>query len=283
MADLLSMTASWLDLGDDPLLVYSLAAAALLAFVSLVSGLGRLDLAALLRPLVLLRLCAAVGVAFALVATSELLLTDPGQRGLLQGAARFPLYLMALAYGPTVGLAAGALFAAATAVGPFPGWREAILCLELVVLGWLAIYPSPRSARWAGPLGAALAHLFAAGTAGVAFLAWRDGDVTLAALLAEQRAELPGLLVAWLLLALASPRLYATAFPGSRIAPAGAPGSAGPAEAAGVAAADGGRETRSPHAATEGSLLGGLEPLHRPPRERKALDAPHLKIDEPNA
>jgi len=170
VADLLNITAGWLELGDDPLLVYSLAAAALLAFVSLVSAVGRLDFAALLRPRALVALCCAVLLAFAGVALAELALTDPELEGLALGAARFPLYVVALAFGPTVGLAAGALFAAATAVGPFPGWSEAILCLELLVLGWLAIYPSPRAVRWAGPLDALLAHVFTAGTAGVAFL-----------------------------------------------------------------------------------------------------------------
>ena len=194
VADLLNITAGWLELGDDPLLVYSLAAAALLAFVSLVSAVGRLDFAALLRPRALVALCCAVLLAFAGVALAELALTDPELEGLALGAARFPLYVVALAFGPTVGLAAGALFAAATAVGPFPGWSEAILCLELLVLGWLAIYPSPRAVRWAGPLDALLAHVFTAGTAGVAFLAWRDGSVSLAALLAGRKTQIKGVL-----------------------------------------------------------------------------------------
>ena len=63
MATLLDTAATWLRLGDDPRILYSLAAAALLAFVSFVSGLGRLDLAPLFRPPILLRLLAAVAVA----------------------------------------------------------------------------------------------------------------------------------------------------------------------------------------------------------------------------
>lgn len=278
VADLLNITAGWLELGDDPLLVYSLAAAALLAFVSLVSAVGRLDFAALLRPRALVALCCAVLLAFAGVALAELALTDPELEGLALGAARFPLYVVALAFGPTVGLAAGALFAAATAVGPFPGWSEAILCLELLVLGWLAIYPSPRAVRWAGPLDALLAHVFTAGTAGVAFLAWRDGSVSLAALLAEQRAALPGLLIAWALLALLSPRFYRRAFPGSRIAPLTASAYPElPARAAHVAGA-GAPLAEPPEAGPEAAFA----PLVRRRRRRRRLVAPVLPVDDPN-
>src|SRR5690606_18378845 len=218
MTELLDIPAMWPELGDDPLLLYSLAAALLLAAVSLVSGLGRLDLAVLWRPRLLLLFGAAVAAAFVLVVVAEG--AGPTLHGVLVGAARFPLYLMALAYGPTVGLLAGVLFAAATAAGPLPGWSEAILGLELLVLGWLAIYPSPRAARWSGPVDALVAHLLAAGTAGVAFLTWRDGGATLAASVAEQRALAPGLFVAWVLLALVGPAAYRRAFPHSRIAPA---------------------------------------------------------------
>ncbi len=214
-----------LRLGEDPRLVYSLAAAALLALVSLISGWGRLDFLALARPGNLLRLGLGVAAAFGLaaLATSAPVAansTDGLLASLLLGLARLPLYILALAYGPTIGLLAGALFAAATAAGPFPGWTEAILTLELVILGWLAISPSPRRTRLAGPMGASLAYLLASGTAGLAHHVWLTGGLSLPVLLAEHALVLPGLLLAWLLLTAVGPGLYARYLPGSRIDPA---------------------------------------------------------------
>lgn len=214
-----------LRLREDPRLVYSLAAAALLAAVSLISGWGRLDFLALRRPATLLRLGLGVAVSFALAALAAspalLSLGDDGlAASLVQGLARAPLYVLALGYGPTMGLLAGALSAAATASGPFPGWPEAVLTLELVILGWLAISPSPRRYRLAGPVGAALAYLLANGTAGVAHQVWLTGDLSLAVLLAQHALALPGLLLAWLLLTALGPTLYTRFLPGSRIDPA---------------------------------------------------------------
>lgn len=215
----LNNLAATLGLGEDPRIVYSLAAAALLALVSLVSGLGRLDAAVLLRPGTLLRFCAGVLLAATLTLLAQAWFSGALAVGLAAGLALVPLYLLALAYGPTVGLLAGALFAAATAAGRYPGWPEAILALELTVLGWLAISPSPRRTRWAGPVGAALAHALTLGTAGVAYAVWRGGQVNLAGLLAEQAPVLPGLVAAWALLALFGPGFYERRLPASRIAP----------------------------------------------------------------
>lgn len=53
-------------LAGDPVLAYSLLAAALLAAVSLVTGWLRLDFAVLLRPRVLLRITGSVVIAFVL-------------------------------------------------------------------------------------------------------------------------------------------------------------------------------------------------------------------------
>lgn len=221
---LLQNLATTVGLGEDPRVVYSLAAAALLALVSLLSGLGRLDVAALFRPANLLLVGLGVLLAFGLVVLTErwpVLAT--GESGLTAslgfGLARVPLYLLALAFGPSVGLVAGVLFSAATAIGPYPGWSEAILVLELVILGWLAISPSPRRSRWAGPAGAAGAYVLALGTAGVAFEVWRTGELNLAALLAAQGRALPGLVAAWLALAAFGPELYERYMPGSRIRP----------------------------------------------------------------
>ena len=221
---LLQNLATSVGLGEDPRVVYSLAAAALLALVSLLSGLGRLDVAALLRPANLLLVGLGVLLAFGLVVLTERWpFLAAGESGLTAslgfGLARVPLYLLALAFGPSVGLLAGVLFSAATAIGPYPGWSEAILVLELMILGWLAISPSPRRSRWAGPAGAAGAYVLALGTAGVAFEVWRTGELNLAALLAAQGRALPGLVAAWLALAAFGPELYERYMPGSRILP----------------------------------------------------------------
>jgi hypothetical protein len=212
----------WNRIVGDPLLLYSLAAAALLAVVSWSSGLGRADLAALLRPRILLRVSGAVAVSFLVTAGGRTLVDGtvaPILATLLEGVGRLPLYLVTLAYGPSIGIAAAALsvgFAAETAL---PGWREAILALELVVLGWLAIYPSPRQARWAGPFDVALAHALAWGTGGVALLAFRYGEVLPRRWWSEFSTDLAPMAVAAALLVAFGPRFYQLAFPGSRIVP----------------------------------------------------------------
>lgn len=217
--DVISYLADTFGLGTDPRINYSLAAALLVALVSLSNGLFRLDFLPLFRPAVLLRVCGAVALAFGAVALSHALPATQYQAApYLFATSLLPLLLIALAYGPSAGLVAGVLFSAAAAGGAYPSWSEALLVLELMVLGWLAMSPSPRKVRWAGTFNAALAHLLAAGTAGVAFLTWRDGDVTVSSLLAEQVAALPALLLPWVLLLLFGPQFYRRFMPYSRIA-----------------------------------------------------------------
>src|SRR5680860_60625 len=211
----------WTQLAGDPVLLYSLAAALLLAAVSLSSGLVRADAAALANPRILVRVLGAVALAFVLRMLAESwpqAQLPPLLAEVLPGLHRFPLYLVALAYGPTTGLLAGALFAAFASSALLPGAPEAVLTLELTVLGWLAIYPSPRATRWAGPLNGALAYLLAWGTAGITLFASSGATVTFAALVDEHRALLPGLGAALVLLAMVGPTAYRRAFPRSRIA-----------------------------------------------------------------
>ena len=137
----------------------------------------------------------------------------------LPGLARFPLYLVTLAYGPSIGVVTAALFAGFEASSLLPGWPEAILALELAVLGWLAIYPSPRQHRLAGPFNALLAFALAWGTGGLALLEARAGDVTAAGLWQLVRNDVPGVVASAVLLALIPPSAYRTLFPASRIAP----------------------------------------------------------------
>lgn len=212
-------------LARDPVLAYCLLAAALLALVSLATGLLRRDLAVLLRPRLLPRVVVAVVLAFGLWLGGSLVRTSLPAAPLMDGVtavARLPLYLVALAYGPGVGLVAGALFAGLQAGGGAAGWNAAMLVLELVVLGWLAVFPSPRSARWAGPFDAALGYALAWGTGGLALLEWRRGAVTLAGLWSQQQHLLLGVAISVLVLACVSPAAYRDAFPESRIAPPGA-------------------------------------------------------------
>ena len=138
---------------------------------------------------------------------------------MLPGLARFPLYLVTLAYGPSIGVVTAALFAGFEASSLLPGWPEAILALELAVLGWLAIYPSPRQHRLAGPFNALLAFALAWGTGGLALLEARAGDVTAAGLWQLVRNDVPGVVASAVLLALIPPSAYRTLFPASRIAP----------------------------------------------------------------
>lgn len=218
----------WERVAGDPLLLYSLAATALLAIVSWSSGLGRADVAALLRPRTMLRVAGAVAVSFLITVAARTFADGSGTitaAALLEGVGRLPLYLVTLAYGPTIGIVAAALSVGFAADASLPGWREAILTLELVVLGWLAIYPSPRQTRWAGPFDVTLAHLLAWGTGGVALMAYRFGEFSPQRWRAEVSADLVPVAVAVLALLAFGPRFYQRAFPGSRIA-------AGPAEPA---------------------------------------------------
>lgn len=224
-------------LAGDPVLAYSLLAAALLAAVSLVTGWLRLDVAVLFRPRVLLRITGSVVIAFVLeLATSQAVAAGaPAVLGELLGPLyRLPLYLIALAYGPSVGLFGAALYAAFQASGPMPGWSEAILALELVVLGWLAIYPSPRSQRWAGPFDAVLAYALAWGTGGLSLLQHQAGAVTLVGVWQQHAATALGLVVVAVALAAFGPDVYRRWFPMSRVAPHVPPTEATQAAAAGA-------------------------------------------------
>jgi hypothetical protein len=263
---------TWQRLAADPVVFYSACAGLLLALVSLVTGLLRGDVLVLFRPRLALRVLGAVLLGFLLAVAAEWLggvAAGQWPAGLLRALARVPLYVVALAFGPSVGLFAGALFAAATAGGEFPGPAEALFAFELVVLGWLAIYPSPRLARWAGPFDMVMARTLTWGTGGVAWLTLRDGEVSLAGLV-ESSSRWPwGLLVAAVALYLIAPRWYGAAFPHSRIAPdtKSALGRRDP------------RATLAPPAPDDVFLTSERQ---RPPRKRGELPVPHFRHEDPN-
>lgn len=202
-------------LSRDPVLLYSLLATLFLALVSLASGLVRLDVLALGRPGVLLR----VAVAVALGALITVLAQPLGEGWPLGGLGRLPLYVTALAYGPAAGLVSAALFAAFESQGGLPDASQGVLALELLLLGWLAIYPSPRQHRWAGPVDVVLAFALAWATAGVALLQWQTGEVALAPLWAAASTTAGGALLSAALLLLFGPATYRLLFPRSPIAP----------------------------------------------------------------
>lgn len=264
-------------LSRDPVLAYSLLAALFLAIVSLATGIARRDAAALLYPTVLLRVALSVALALVLVLLAESLVqaySAEGTSWTLLGLRRFPLYLLALAYGPSVGLCTALLFAAFEASGGWPGWTEAVLALELVAIGWLAIYPTPRTSRFAGPFNALVAYALAWGTAGLALLEYQTGAVTGSGIWQQHQGAWLGLLLSVLLLALVRPGTYRRLFPHSRIdplrtvaAPRGNVIEVEPFESSG---------TRHSPSLTVPDLP---ERLLRPERVRE-LDPPHFDSDE---
>lgn len=287
----------WDQASGDPVLLYSTAAALLLAVVSLSSGLARRDFRALARPRTLLRVLGAVAIACLLKVLEVYLaplLPEPVAAA-TAGLHRLPLYVVALAYGPITGAVVGSLFAGFAASASLPGWPEVVLALELMVLGWLAIYPSPRQTRIAGPLNATLAYLLAWGTAGIALSARANEQVTFAVVYAEHAAMVPGLAVCVVLLFLFGPGTYAKVFPGSRIyppaptkeresAPLVTTGSLVPSYASPLEEIDvfgersGRRDITFSTLALDSSMLP--EPLHPPKTTRRQRLEPRLLPDE---
>lgn len=210
----------------DPFLFYTLVAAGFLAVVSLGSGFVRSDFLAVVRPQGLLHVSLAVLAAFLVVLLADALQPrlEIGADGLwletLRGLSRFPLYVVTLAYGPSAGLLAAGLFAAFATNSTLPGLPEAVLALELVVLGWFALAPSPRTSGWAGPFDALLAYFLTWSTGGAALLQASSGNGTLlAAHLAYHQNTALGIALSMTLLFLVTPGAYKRFFPHSRIAP----------------------------------------------------------------
>ena len=158
--------------GIQPLVLYPLLAAALLVCVSLLAGWLQSDLAALFRRRGLFVLCSSVACAlFIYLAGAPT--GDAAQATFGEGLSRLPLYLLALAYGPSVGLLGGGLFAMLSLMfvaGNSLGMFELLLLLELLVLGWLASSPSIFRVRWAAALNIPFACLLAWTTLGTALL-----------------------------------------------------------------------------------------------------------------
>lgn len=214
----------------DPLLFYSLLAALLLFGSALAAGWARRDVLAVFAPAALLRIGLGVTAAVGLLALQhgvvgglEPLMASLGITPLsatpgswpLGGVSRLPLYVIALGYGPSAGLIAAGLYAAFGGLG-----IEALLLgLELTVVGWLAIFPSPRRHRLAGPFNVLLGFSLVAASAGIAWVVWRDGAFSSLALWAQYQGQLGGVLICALLLGLLPARFYRTVLTASPIAP----------------------------------------------------------------
>jgi hypothetical protein len=162
-------------LASDPLVRYALLAAAVLAAASLGGGWLRGGPRALRRPATWAALAAAVLAATALAAAGDRIgaAVAGGPEGgwPLEGARRWPLWLLALGYGPSLGALAGLAFAAVEASQAGLRAGEAVLVLELAAIGWIAIAPSPRRTRLAAPLAVLLGWGLADATLGLALRA----------------------------------------------------------------------------------------------------------------
>lgn len=216
-------------LSSDPFVFYTLAAALFLAVISLVQGWLILDVIAIIQPHGLFHVTLAVLLAFMLVLAQGGLVTALVNRGfeapqsvsrMLEVVSYLPLYVIALAYGPSAGLLAALLFAAFGSESGALGYPEMILVLELVVVGWFAIAPSPFRYRWAGPFNVAVAYLLTWATAGAAYLDYLTGQGLLFRTHLHYHAEpVVGLVICLLLLLLIRPSVYLRVFKGSRLNP----------------------------------------------------------------
>jgi hypothetical protein len=260
-------------LAADPRALYPALAALLLAAVSLASGLLRGDVLSLTKPRPVAIVLLAVLASWALRWGLGHVATDGWEPSAVVTLA--PLTLVALGYGPTPALVALALSVAwfghpdpsgatGAAIG---GW---LLGLELLVLGWLAIAPSPRRWPLLAGLYLVLAHALAWSTAGLAWMVIDAGEPTLAALREWHGHRLLELAAVATALAALPPRFWRAAFPDSSLAvPTGPPASAAtqvasrPADPAAVSTA------------TEPELDRDLAPWsRRNPRRHVPLPAP---------
>ncbi len=134
----------------------------------------------------------------------------------LAGISRLPLYIFALAYGPSAGLVAGILFSPIHALG-MPSYMELLLVLELCILGWLAIVPSSYQSRWAGSFNVLLAYALIFFSAGFAYLLWQGLPLNFDSFWRYLHPSLGGVLLSSILLFLFGPKFFKKSFPTSGI------------------------------------------------------------------
>lgn len=203
----------------DPLVRSALLAAGVLLVAALAGGVARRDLIGLRRPATWLAVAAALLASLVFAAAGDRI-AGATAGGLAaewsgRGWERIPLYLLALGYGPSVGLLA-ALATGFVQAGPWSfGAAEATLVLEVTVVGWLGLGPSPRRARWAGPLAVVAGWMLATATLGLAAWAADGLPVALEPFLAHQRPLSAAIVVAALLAAAVPPRWWRRHVPGA--------------------------------------------------------------------
>lgn len=211
---------------SDPLVRYALLAAAILLVASLASGWARGGPRALLRPGPWAALALAVLAATALAAAGDRIAAaiPAGVDGArwLDGMRRWPLWLLALGYGPSVGVLAGLAFTAVEASQSGLPAGEAVLVLELAAIGWIAIAPSPRRTRWAAPLAVLLGWALAHASLGLALRA-ADGAAASPAVLLLPDGLPPAVVLGVLALGLPGPRWWSRAAPGAAAGVTGVP------------------------------------------------------------
>ena len=208
---------TWTGASVDPALPYLLFATALLAAVAVTAGALRRDHRALRRRTTLIKLAASLALAAAIAFATHLLAsnppTDAAVWGRLGGLSRLPLWIVTLAYGPSVGVVTGLGYLAAFAVFGGLDATAPVLVVELAVLGWLSIYPSPLRHRWAGPVNAIGAYALAWGTAGLMQVYAAGHRVTWQALAQQHEDILLGALIAAVTLFAFGPGAYRRWFP----------------------------------------------------------------------
>ncbi len=209
---------------SNSILAFTLYAAIFLAVISLFSGWRRLDFLAIFKPQGLLHLSLLVLVAvglhyFAHSDYSKYNISFLSIEHPLIGISRLPLYILALAYGPTMGLFAAALYTVAITHN-LPTLVDAVLGLELVVLGWWAIAPSAFQHRWAAPFNTIIAYTLAWGTAGSALFQSQGLDAKAWSVHANyHQNHILGLLASIFVLSLLGPRFFHFFFSSSEIIP----------------------------------------------------------------
>ncbi len=209
----------------DFVLTITLALSVFLAIISLFSGWRRKDFMVFAKPRAFTTI--GLGILFSLILRflerstfANFSLDFLPINNIFLGISHLPLIILAIAYGPSVALFSTALFIAVTTQNYDFNWLDAVLMLELVVLGWWAIYPSSFQKRWAGPINLIITYILVWGTAGTAYFHSQGLDVR------DWRTHFNyhqnyifSLLISVIFLLLIGPKVFSKLFPDSRIIP----------------------------------------------------------------
>lgn len=206
---------------QDPLLSLLLLACVLLAASAILGGFAHRTAGAAAHPpaqsALLGSLALALGLHLAGLKLQEAGVAYP--RTLLLALEHFLLLAVTLAYGPFIGLLAGLAYLLLSGQPFFVADRQAQLVLQgvflfqLLLTGWLAIYPSPRRSRWAGVFSVVAGYLLATATLALLPVYLGTGKLTFLDLIRSVRSRFPELLI-WVLLALLlSPAAYGRLYP----------------------------------------------------------------------